>query len=50
MINQLYKGGKYEGTKVRGDEGTRGRRYEGTKVQGDEGTNHLMLNACNELL
>ena len=29
---------EYEGTKVRGDEGTRGRRYEGTKVRGDEGT------------
>ena len=49
---------KYESTKVRGDEGTRGRRYEGTKVRGDEGTrgrryertNHpLVIYAYNEL-
>src|SRR5512146_1600396 len=29
---------RYEGTKVRGYEGTRVRRYEGTKVRGYEGT------------
>ena len=29
---------RYDGTKVRWDEGTMGRRYDGTKVRWDEGT------------